>query len=160
MEQLTSKVMARTIASVQLPMEHFFKTGFWDPFSSGTFELCDISEPQVRRACRQMAAELKRPFIACHSQYSTHELQSLPDKNVWVKRDNPIWNYGIIQVPRKAYLNVLVTPLMLAENNAEVRDQSGTTYWSFVVSDRNVWDKFYDYLLNDPDCRKARRLPA
>jgi len=160
MEQFASKVMARTIASVQLPMEHFLKTGFWDPFSSGTFEEFDISEPQVRRACRQMSVELKRPFITCHSQFSTHELQTSPTGDLWVKRDTPLWSYGIVQVPKKAYLNVLVAPLMLAENNAQVRDQSGTTFWNFIVSDRDVWDKFYDYLLNDPDCRKARRLPA
>ncbi len=156
MEHVTSQVFTRAVDSVRIPLEHFLKTGFWDPTSLEDWQPADMSYSQTRRACRQMAKELKRPFIRCHDRYSNYRF----DANVgWVRLDTSEWECGYVEMPKRKKYMPLAAPLLLAANSKSVQDRSGTTLWEFQVHDRQLWDDFYPYLLNDPVCRAARGLP-
>lgn len=169
MDLSTSKVYRRVIDSVRVPLEHFVSTGLYDPFSLEGFEPEDIADFQVRRACRQLAKELKRPFIRCYNVFSAFQWDH--NKAKWVKLEVPDWNYGYVEVPKRQYLAPLVAPLLLAAPEAgsyvEVRSAQGKvlqeqcrSLWRFRIRDRPLWDSYYQFMLSDPDCRKARRLTA
>ncbi len=147
----------RIIASVQQPIAHFLETGFWNPHSLEGFEECDISEQQVRSSCRALAKALKRPFIICQPNFKYGERDA---KGVWRPLDNPFWRGGFLSVPKLKRHAPIVAPFLLAANGEEVSDHSGETLWEFQVTDHQLWVALYDHILNDPDCRKARRLTS
>lgn len=168
MDLNASKVFQRAVDSVRVPLEHFIKTGFYDPHVLGGYQPEDIADFQVRRVCRQIAKEAKRPFIRCYDVSSTYTYDNKVHQ--WVRRDTPQWEFGFIEVPKRKYLSALVAPLLLVatpgsyydaiRKNAGIYEESSVTLWRFRVSDRELWDKYYEWVLNDPDCRKARRLTS
>lgn len=169
MDLSTSKVFNRTIDSVRLPLEHFMATGFYDPSTLNGYEPEDIAAFQVRRACRQLAKEQKRPFIRCHVVEVTYRWDHNAGK--WMKLAKPEWEFGYVEIPKRQYLAPLVAPLLLAAPDetarhgtllakAPVIQVTSKSLWQFHVRDYQLWTKYYDFVLNDPDCRKARRLTA
>lgn len=171
MEYISS--FQRTIDSVRLPLEHFIKTGFWDPYILLGYTASDISDVQVRKACRLAAQEVKRPFVQCYAVFQRGEWQNQGSQNgyKWVDYPEPKWVNGFVEMPKRRYLSPLVAPLLLAAPDettfysrygkppAQVVRNQSRTLWSFRVFDRALWDEYYAFVLNDPDCRKARRLP-
>lgn len=147
----------RLIASVQKPIDHFLETGFWNPYVVEGSQVCDISDSQVRSSCRELAKALKRPFIICQPTFKYDELGA---NGVWVPLDKPVWRGGWLTVPKLKRHTPIVASFILASNEKEVRDRSGTTLWEFAVTDHQLWTTLYDHILNDPDCRKARRLTS
>lgn len=171
MDLASIKSYQRTMASVQLPIFHFLETGFWDPHSVPGWQEFDISEQQVRRACRQVATELKRPFIRCGTnvEYFHYVPDTTKPRDGWgnyphkrVEFDKPRFSNGFIEVPKRKYLVGHIAPLTLAasKDGHIVLDRSGATLWSFYVRDQKLWDDYYQFVLNDPDCRKARKLTS
>lgn len=170
MDLNASKVFQRAVDSVRIPLEHFIKTGFYDPNSLVGYEPEDIADFQVRRVCRQIAKEGKRPFIRCYAVESLHTFDRTTMR--WEKNDKPKFEYGYVEVPKRKYLAPLVAPLLLAAPEAQGRYYANTkdgehvwqlssvTLWQFRVYGKDLWDKIYDYMLNDPECRKARRLTS
>lgn len=156
-QMVTSKVFDRVVASVQAPLQHFIETGFWNPYALEGWEEGDIAEHGVRGSCRVMSKELKRPFIRAHPVISSTQW----DGEKWVRHPKPIFTHGLVEVPKRKYLVPLIAPLTLAatRDSKTIRDASGTTLWEFHIYDREAWDNYYQYLLNDPDCRRARKLP-
>lgn len=153
---VTSQVFVRTVASVQAPLQHFIETGFWNPHALDGWQEGDISDQVVRGSCRIMSKELKRPFIRAHPVISYNEYVD----GKWERRDRPVFNHGLVEVPKRKYLVPLIAPLTLAssKDGSSIRDRSGSTLWEFYIYDPELWDQYYEYLLNDPDCRKARKL--
>jgi len=169
MDLNTSKVFNRAIDSVRLPLERFMATGFYDPFTLNGYEPEDIAAFQVRRACRKLAKEQKRPFIRCHVVETTYQWDHNAAK--WVKLAKPGWEFGYVEVPKRKYLAPLVAPLLLAAPDeivpqgtvlakAPVIQVASKSLWIFHIRDYEFWTKYYDFILNNPDCRKARRLTA
>lgn len=166
MDLSASKVFSRAIDSVRVPLEHFIKTGFYDPHSLAGYEPEDIADFQTRRVCRQIAKEMKRPFIRCYGVISNYHFNG----SKWEKYDDPKWESGYLEVPKRKYLMPLITPLLLAapdphrwaSRNKEnpVWQMPCQSLWQFKIYDRELWEKYYDFVLNDPDCRKARRLTS
>lgn len=169
MDLNASKVFQRAVDSVRVPLEHFIKTGFYDPHVLGGYEPEDIADFQVRRVCRQIAKEGKRPFIRCHDVKSNYTWDNTTSR--YVQRDIPEWEFGYVEVPKRKYLSVLVAPLLLTSpaksgyydalrSNSPVYEEQCESLWRLRVRDRELWDKYYDFVLNDPDCRKVRRLTS
>lgn len=158
-QMVTSQVFTRTVASVQAPLQHFIETGFWNPHALEGWEEGDITEHVVRGSCRIMSKELKRPFIRAHPSYSWQHQPVDPETN-YAPPPLRIFRCGVVEVPKRKYLAPLIAPLTLAatSDSKTIRDASGATLWEFYIYDRQLWDQYYQYLLNDPDCRKARKL--
>lgn len=167
MDLNASKVFSRAVDSVRIPLEHFIKTGFYDPHSLPGHEPEDIADFQVRRVCRQIAKESKRPFIRCYEVVITYRWDY---GSGWTKLDKPEWERGFIEMPKRHYLAPLIAPLLLAapeagsrydpRTGAGVHQQSLATLWSFSIFNRELWDQYYQFVLTDPECRKARRLTS
>lgn len=138
-------VFNRVIDSVRLPIEHFAKTGFWNPYVLPDRKGEGISGQQVRRACRAVAKEMKRPFIICHQSVQW----SYPE---------PKLVGGFIEIPRRKYLHGHVATLLLAGNSKFIRHVQQATLWTFRIYDVTLWNEYYDFVLNDPECRAARKL--
>lgn len=173
MDLSSIKSYQRTIASVQVPILHFLETGFWNPYALPSYEEHDISEQQVRRKCRQIARELKRPFIQCYASLSWHDAVPTGEVSQWgnpviehVKRDTPKFSMGYVEMPKQKRLAPLMAALSLLPKAGEKGNDSigwqaeAATLWQFRISDEKAWTKIYDFLLNDPDCRKARGLTS
>lgn len=167
MELANLKSYQRTIASVDLPLKHFIETGFWNPYVVPGWKPNDIAEQQVRGACRKVAAELKRPFIRCHPVVAFGDWMQVDGKYKRVQFDQPRFEFGLIEVPKRQYLSPLVAPLLLAAKPATYREATPTvtqtssaTLWEFRISDRQLWDDYYQFVLTDPECRKARKLTS
>jgi hypothetical protein len=166
MELANLKSYQRTIASVQLPLLHFVETGFWNPYALPDWTENDIGDTFVRRATRHVAKELKRPFIQCYAILGNKEYDAVTGKYVPVPE--PRFTSAFIEVPRRKYLMPLVAPLLLAAGESEplwqrnmdrpVWQSSCATLWQFRFGNRTLWDEYYAFVLNDPDCRKARKL--
>lgn len=176
MELASIKSYQRTIASVELPLKHFIETGFWDPYSCGRYDQdADIGDSIVRRTCRNVARELKRPFIQCFavvryavrvgtgekSQYG-HDLYETVDL------PEPQFEYGFVMIPKQKRLAPLATPLLLMPDVYSTR-VSGVSYipahsmhsatlWRARIYNQDLWNDYYNFVLNDPECRKARKL--
>lgn len=148
----------RVVDSVRLPIEHFVKTGFWNPNVLPDRKSEDISDQQVRRACRTVAKEMKRPFIVCHPtvQWSYRD----PDTGLMVEYPEPRVVGGFIEVPRRKYLHGHVATLLLAGNSKLIRHVQQATLWAFRIYDVTLWNEYYDFVLNDPECRAARKLTS
>lgn len=169
MDYTISKVANRAIASVHLPIAHFVETGLYDPNAVPGYDRADISEVQVRRVCRQVAKDLKRPFIQCYSYMQTgHHVpdgvnaQGYP-KSKYVELDAPRFASGIFYCRKAKYLAPLVAPLLLLNDDEIARsgvgwNSSGNSFWQYQIKDHQLWTSFYEHVLNDPDCRKARGL--
>lgn len=174
MELANLKSYQRTIASVDLPLKHFIETGFWNPHVIADYNFdSDIGDTFVRRACRAVARELKRPFIQCYPMFTTTEHYVTGEKSpngydLYGTRPlpEPKFQGAWVEMPKYKYLTPLAAPLfMLPEGSFGNHDKAGfqanlTTLWRFRINDRELWDKYYDFALNDPDCRKARRLTS
>ena len=153
-----SRAFNRIIDSVRVPIEHFDKTGFWDPHALPDYQSEDISEVQVRRACRSLATEQKRPFIVCHHTLVRRAWDQQTYK--WIALEEPIREGGYIEMPKKKYLHGHVSTLLLVDNNKIVQSHHRQTLWMFRIHDNTLWNEYYDFILNDPDCRAARRLTS
>ena len=177
MELASIKSYQRTIASVDLPLKHFVDTGFWNPYVVEGWTDSDIGDTFVRRACREVAKELKRPFIQCFASVSTTESYDTGKKNahgypIYDVRPlpEPRFSSGYIEVPKRKYLIPLVAPLLLAAGEptrrwnqnatAPVANNSVASLWQFRITSEELWNQYYEFVLNDPDCRKARRLTS
>lgn len=169
---MESKIYARTLASLQVPFDHFLKTGFFDVYTVEGYETADIPEQIVRGRIRRMAKELKRPFIRCHPVIGFGEwrkvIESDGEQYKYFKHDEARFEWGFVEMPKRKYLMPLIAPLLLAAPEAEFRyhtDDSkpvqqyhSQSLWEFKIFDRQFWNQYYDFVLNDPDCRKARGL--
>jgi hypothetical protein len=176
MENITSQVLSRALESVQAPINHFIETGFWNPHAHNPdgYEPGDVGDTQVRKICRAVAQELKRPFIICHPTFSYG--RSVPDENrkgfyKWEPLDKPEFAGGYVSVPKQKRLTPLVATLILASSadmslhqraapKSPLASYGRETLWEFRIADKTMWDEYYGYVLNDPDCRKARRLTS
>jgi hypothetical protein len=174
MENVTSQVLSRALESVQAPINHFIETGFWNPnvHAPDSYSPGDVGDTQVRKICRAVARELKRPFITCHPtfSYGRHVLDEKGSYK-WVPSEKPQFAGGYVSVPKQKRLTPLVATLILASSADKPLHQRGTpqnplisysqkTLWTFRIADKTMWDEYYDYVLNDRDCRKARRLTS
>lgn len=148
----------RVIDSVRLPIEHFAKTGFWNPYVLPNYKDEDISDQQVRRACRAVAKEMKRPFIVCHPVIK----RSYRDPETWQWHDYPEPKLagGYIELPKRKYLHGHVATLLLTGNSEFIRHGGMASLWSIRVNDATLWNEYYDFVLNDPECRAARKLTS
>jgi hypothetical protein len=171
MKTIVSKVYQRALDSLQVPIKHFMETGFWNENALPRWEAPDISYPQVRRIARQIAKEAGRPFITATETIERTRWTadtSRPDGHGGyymkrVKLDEPRWARAYISMPKRKFLLPLVSPLLLAASNeggSPIYDRSGATLWEFTINDHSFWVGYYDFILTDPDCRKARKLPA
>lgn len=162
MNQSTPAMFNRIVDSVRLPLQHFLDTGFWDYSTKGELHKGMIGDTQVRSSCRDLAKNLKRPFIVCEKHMSYGEHSPSPSGGYkWVYYTEPKFREGFIEVPKKKYLHSHVAPLMLAaEKDTVVIDRSIQTLWQFHIRDEALWDQYYQYVLNDPDLRKARKLTS
>jgi hypothetical protein len=156
-----SKVLAAALASVQEPIQHFIDTGL---FVEPRYQLIEgvdasVGMTQVRRICRHVAGELRRPFIVISDISTMHERVN----GSWVTLDEPVWSHAHITMPRRKYLVPLMAPLVLGDKTKEIQtnwDTPNTSLWTAVIRDRSIWTEYYDRLLNDPDMRRARRTPV
>lgn len=161
-----SKVYAKAIQCLSGPVDHFIETGFYNLASAGEYGDGWISEPQVRRICREIAKEQKRPFIQASEYYATNGYDQAARKPY--KLDKPIWNNAWIEMPKRKYLLPLATPLLLASGDNDTTYKPGDaimpyrqeTIWSWRIVDKSFWDEYYNFILNDPDCRRARKLTS
>lgn len=161
---MESKTFDRIIDSVKLPIEHFARTGFWDPYAIEGYQPEDISDTIVRSACRKVAKGQKRPFIKLFK----HMRRQQWTQNRYVTYPDPVFTMGIVSVPKRKKLLSIVTPLLLAAPEPTKRYQPNrqasvvqfelASLWEFQVYDESFWDGYYAYALNDPECRKARGL--
>lgn len=175
MELASIKAYQRTIASVDLPLKHFIETGFWNPFAVEGWTESDIGDTFVRRACRTVARELKRPFIQCYAGFSTTEQVPSGEKSQngytlykTVPLPAPRFSYGFVEIPKQKRLVPLVAPLLLLPNRYDIMGKGLnsaaaytshlTTLWQVRIQDQELWNQYYDFVLNDPECRAARRL--
>ncbi len=138
------------MAGVSLPLLHFLETGFWNP-RAGNYQ-GHIGLDQVRSACREMARSMKRPFIQAYS-FHGYEEPGNPNSGL-------AWRYGILEVPKLKRHTPIVQQFILVADSAVVYDRSSATLWGFQVTDHRLWEQLYQYILNDPECRKARRLTS
>lgn len=159
----------RAIDSVRLPLEHFLETGFWNPYACPGWTRNNVSDVQVRRICRHVATENKRPFIQCYASMTLWEYvddlaNPFPNGGGYYKKrveiPKPKFSVGIISAPNRQHLAPLVAPLLLTEGSAKVQNHSSTGLWQFYVHDEELWNSYYDFVLNDPACRKARKLTS
>jgi hypothetical protein len=170
MELASIKAYQRTIASVELPLRHFIETGFWNPDSIEGWTDSDIGDTFVRRACRTVARELKRPFIQCYATFLTSESYDTGKRSengriIYDMRPLPAprFNYAFVEIPKQKRLAPLAAPLLLLPeryqgNNTAGFTQHRTTLWQAHITSEELWNQYYDFVLNDPECRKARRL--
>lgn len=170
------KSYQRTLDSVRLPIEHFIKTGFWDPHALDGWEENDISEQQVRNKCRQVARELKRPFIIAHPVMQFYEHRPTGKTNSyghpsykWTRLEQPRFSHAFVEVPKRKYLYPLVSSLLLLPQGQSRWDSGDgkaaisldyASLWQFRINDETLWRQYYDFILNDPECRAARRLTS
>jgi len=155
---MTNATYDRIIASVQEPLDHFVKTGFWKPNTTG------------KKACRELASSMKRPFIQCYDWSITGEwVQTSTAGWEWMNHKTPVWSFGYVEAPIQKRLLPLVAPLMLGSvkqgkhtsaTTHKVTDNSLETIWRFHIYDQKIWNRYYDFVLNDPDCRRARKLTS
>ena len=162
----------RVLDSVRVPIQHFIDTGIYDENASGKHDWSlDVSPSQVRRACRKVASELKRPFIQMSEQIDRYRY--VPDMTQPNSRggynskredlSEPRWARTYVSIPKRKYLTVLVSPLLLAgsrEHDAPVYDRSTPSLWNFTIFDHQFWLEYQSFVLHDPACRAARKLPA
>lgn len=163
----TSKHFTRVLDSVRIPIQHFIDTGIYDENANGKHNWSlDVSPSQVRRACRRVATELKRPFIQMSETMQTEARVEDPTSSYghkWESLPEPRWARAHVSIPRRKYLAVLATPLILAANRdvgAKVYDRIIPSLWNFIIYDRQIWDDYYAFVMNDPVCRAARKLPV
>lgn len=170
---MESKIYARALDSIRLPVEHFLATGFYDEASlPGSNWDADVSLQQVSRIVRKVAQELKRPFIECSARLVSYQYvddTSKPPRSYGgyhqkrIDLPEPVWSYGTITMPKRKYLMPMLTPLLLAakeDRTAPVWDRTSPTLWHFIVNSKEFWDEYYPFILNDTDCRKARKLTS
>lgn len=163
----TSKRFTRVLDSVRVPIQHFIDTGIYDEnvIASRDWSL-DISQVQVRKACRKVASELKRPFIQMSETMAREARVADPTKPHgynWVPLPEPRFARAHVSIPRRKYLVVLATPLILSANRdvgAKVYDRITPSLWNFTIFDQQIWTEYRDFIMNDPDCRAARKLPV
>jgi len=168
----TSKRFTRVLDSVRVPIQHFIDTGIFDDNCLGAVDWSlDISPSQVRRACRKVASELKRPFIQMSEQIDRYH--HVPDEtkpnpyggyySKLVELPEPRWARAYLSIPKRKYLTVLASPLLLAgsrEHDAPVYDRSTPGLWNFTIFDHQFWLEYQSFILHDPACRAARKLPV
>jgi hypothetical protein len=165
---MESKIFERTLDSVRLPIQHFIDTGIFDLGVLGESNWnADISFVQVRRACRKVAAELKRPFIQMESytRYIDHSYSTLPDgttEYTSVKLDKPRWVSATVTIPKRKYLVGHISPLTLAAGDLGSACYARPTpsLWHFTITDYSLFKEYEKYILTDPACRKARKLTS
>lgn len=174
MELASLKSYQRTIASVDLPLLHFVETGFWNPCVVEGWTESDIGDTMVRRACREVARELKRPFIQCYAVFQTTEHYPTEEKNqhghtLYATRalPEPKFSFGYVEIPKRAYLTPMASPLLFLPEGRRYGPDAregfaipAATLWRFRIESEELWNKYYEFALNDPDCRKARRLTS
>lgn len=165
MDNAFPKAFARVLDSVRLPLQHFLDTGFWNPNALPGYASIGIAETQVRSSCRLAAKEMKRPFIICGTEYRSGSHKEGFDTGgkrtlTWVPHPEPVFSRGFIQVPKRKYLVNHIASLTLAGDNRMICDRCTPTLWEFTVHDKALWDEYYAYVLNDPACRKARKLTS
>jgi len=162
----------RVLDSVRIPIQHFIDTGIFDDscLGAGDWSL-DISLSQVRRACRKVASDLKRPFIQMSESIDRYHYvpdETRPDSygGYYPKRvelPEPRWVRAYISIPKRKYLTVLASPLILAGSRkyvAPVYDRSSPGLWNFTISDHQFWLEYQSFVMYDPACRAARKLPV
>jgi hypothetical protein len=169
---MTNATYDRIIASVQEPLDHFVKTGFWKPNTHWKAE--DVGGNQVRKACRELARSMKRPFIQCYDRSSMGEwvqtnAAGQPYMSKWMDYKTPVWSFGYFEAPIQKRLLPLVAPLMLGSVKQgryrsatahKVSDNSLETVWRFHIYDQEIWNGYYSFVLDDPDCRRARNFTS
>jgi hypothetical protein len=191
-----SKTLDNALSTVAAPALRFIETGIheesWtvdDPDEhEGVWARGAISPHQTSRVVREVAKELKRPFVAMYAvrqrwQYrsryqpgTVHHSSTKPGsyyKDIQ-KLPQPVFSHGHIHVPKRQYLLPLVRTLILATvsqqmpswrqlNDAEhkkpdVLNHSLATIWRFRIYNEEMWGD-YRASMDRPEMRAARRLP-
>jgi hypothetical protein len=162
------KSYQRTMDSVRLPLQHLIETGFWNPCIVPYGGEASIGDNSLRPAAREIAKELKRPFIRCYAHITDRIWDNASRQ--YVSLPGPVFGEGYVEVPKRKYLMPLVAPLLLAANEVTYRYRHDTTkpvyniscnsLWQFTVCNETFWNEYYEFVLNDPVCRKARKLPS
>ena len=160
-----TKTLSAAFAFIQKPIDDMIATGlFHEPKSEDGM----ITGPQIRKVARDVAKEMKRPFVQGGEYFSngTH-VRDADGKFQWRAYDTPQWSKAYIIVPRRAYLCPLIAPLELSavsvyrigNTPATIISRHGHTYWQFDIMSREIWTDYYEALQTRPEMRKALRLP-
>ena len=126
-----------------------------------------ISTVQIRKVARDVAKEMKRPFVQGGEYFSngTHK-RDADGKYEWIPYSTPQWSKAYITVPRRGYLCPIITPLELSAvsvyrstGSNHIISRHGSTYWQFDIMSREIWTDYYQALQTRPEMRKALKLP-
>jgi hypothetical protein len=161
-----TKTLTAVFAHIQKPIDDMLETGlFLEPQYEGGM----VTAPQIRKVARDVAKEMKRPFIQGGEQFSTgtHIQDAANGRYKWQRYPKPLWSKAYITIPKRKYLSVLINPLELgaiAERNAtvttKIMSRHDATYWHYDIMDREIWNDYYTALQTNPAFRKAMKLPT
>lgn len=176
----SSKVLQAAIASIEEPLKAFFETGLY--FNERDYGGSDdphakyVVPGQVTdRIARQYAKEARRPFIVCGKIMARGRwINGRNSDYLWEAYDKPAFISGTITLPRRKYLAAHITPFQLIATpavsrymaaktgveDAKILDHCSHTLWCFTVHDEPLWNEMYTHILNDPELRKARKVPG
>lgn len=161
-----TKTLSAVFAFIQKPIDAMLETGLFDEpqWDDGM-----VSTVQIRKVARDVAKEMKRPFIqgGVHFSTGTHFRDPSTNKYEWRPYPKPVWSKAYITIPRRKYLSVISTPLELgaivdrkATVGTKIMSRHGATYWHYDIMDQEIWNDYYTALQTNPAFRKAMKLPA
>jgi hypothetical protein len=159
-----TKTLSAVFAFIQKPIDDMIATGL---FHEPVWEDQMISTVQIRKVARDVAKELKRPFIQGGEYFShgTHK-RDADGKYEWTAYSTPQWSKAYITVPKRGYLCPIITPLELSAvsvyrstGSNHIISRHGSTYWQFDIMSREIWTDYYQALQTRPEMRKALKLP-
>lgn len=168
---MTSKTIAAAMASITEPLEYFLQHGIFDP-SLGMQRIDrvsystpkgEISDYNYRRIARTLAAEQRRPFIVAQPRFSSWTWeQGKSPRGVYIRKfHEPKWEQGYMEIPKRNYMRGHIHPFLLMGEDPKRFSLSNKleTIWRVHVFDRELWNTVYELVRDDPDLRRARRVP-
>lgn len=76
------------------------------------------------------------------------------------KHPEPVWILGRVSMPKRKYLMGHAHPFLLLTGTADVVLVDRKSVWEFRIQDRGLYEEFSRMLRDDPDMRRARRVPV
>jgi hypothetical protein len=152
LDRAVQSLLTTGFVELAVPAEEFSREK-WHAFWRKVENEWPIGRVFVRKVIKRIARELKRPIVV---------VETAP------------WSPGVHEVTmrqRKA-LAPLVAAFMLLPENGEIRRgqpvrqgtgiryRQDTVNWYVTFDSREAYVEWRDYVLNDPACRKALKLPT
>lgn len=160
-----TKTLSAVFAFIQKPIDDMIATGL---FHEPAWEDQMVSTVQIRKVARDVAKELKRPFVQGGEYFSngTHK-RDADGKYEWIAYDTPQWSKAYITIPKRAYLCPLIAPLELSAVShykvgsipSIIISRHASTYWHYDIMSHEIWTDYYEALQTRPEMRKALKLP-